>query len=268
MIAVAAELSFRSHGPEVGIEFLADEIAKVRATGFATMVRYVSALLSSTLVEAGLSERAEQVWRDERLPTDVADLLDLRGQSWREMEMLSCARVRLLTEQGNRDAARELASRLRGIASERGLTRTLMRALVLSMTIDARSDRALEPLVEFLRLTRSTDYLRPLVRQRDTSRDLLTRLLDKRPDPEIHEAAASVLAHLDGPPPPAVPVFSPREQAVLAELAQGLRNREVADRLGITEDGVRHHLKNIYRKTGTTDRHDAARRAKSMSTQL
>ena len=48
----------------------------------------------------------------------------------------------------------------------------------------------------------------------------------------------------------------------------GLRNREIADRLGVTEDGVRHHLKNIYRKTGTTDRDDAVRRAASMGVQF
>ena len=51
---------------------------------------------------------------------------------------------------------------------------------------------------------------------------------------------------------------------MLAELSTGLRNREIADRLGVSEDGVRHHLKNIYRKTGTTDRRDAVRRATSM----
>ena len=265
-IGVAAELTFRRHGPEVGIDFLAAESAKAKATGLPSIMRYVSALLSCSLVEAGLSGRAEQVWHEERLPTDVAELLDLDGQSWREMEMLCCARVQLLAEQGNRAAARELARRLRGIASECSLTRTLMRALALLITIDARTDRAIEPLVEFLRMTRNTDYLRPLARQRDTSRDLLTRLLDQNPDPEIHETAASVLAHLDGPPPPSVPVFSPREQAVLAALGEGLRNREIADRLGVTED--RHHLKNIYRKTGTTDRRDAVRRATSMGSRL
>ena len=266
-IGVSAELTFRGHGPEVGIEFLAAESAKAKATGLAAIIRFVSALFASSLVEAGLSGRAEQVWREEQLPTDVAELLDLEGQSWREMEMLCCARIRLLAEQGNLGAARDLARRLRGIASERGLTRTLMRALALSMTIDARTDRAIEPLVEFLRLARNTDYLRPLARQRDTSRDLLTRLLDKKSDQDIRETAASVLAHLDGPSPVSVPAFSPREQVVLAALREGLRNREIADRLGISEDGVRHHLKNIYRKTGTTDRHDAVLRAKSMNTQ-
>ena len=80
--------------------------------------------------------------------------------------------------------------------------------------------------------------------------------------------ASAALVHLDGPPPSSAPVFSAREQAVLAGLGKGLRNREIADRLGISEDGVRHHLKNIYRKTGATDRSDAVRRATSMGLRL
>ena len=143
-----------------------------------------------------------------------------------------------------------------------------MRALVLSATIDADTDRAVEPLVEFLRLMRDTDYLRPLVRHHVVSRGLLTRLIDGGSDSEVDDAARAALAHLEEPAPPGLPAFSPRERAVLAELSRGLRNREIADRLGVSEDGVRHHLKNIYRKTGTTDRRDAVRRATSMGLRL
>ena len=268
-IAVAAELSSARHGTEFGIQFLADEIAKVRAMGLTTIVRYASTLRSLFLLEAGRPDGAEQVWRDERLPTDVSDLIDLDRRSWREVEALSCARIRLLTELGDRDAARDLANRLRRISSQHGLTRTLMRALVLSMVIEAGADGALEPLVEFLRLTRSTDYLRPLVRHRDVSRRLLTRLLEGDPDPEVHDAATTALARLEGPTSGSgIPAFSAREQAVLAELRKGLRNREIADQLRISEDGVRHHLKSIYRKTGTSDRSEAVSRAMSMGLRL
>ena len=267
-VAVAAELTLTSHGAEAAIQLLANALARVRANGAWNVSRYVSALLSHYSIEAGRSDQAEQVWCDERLPVSIPALIDEAGQSWREMEALSCARIRLLTELGKRDAARDLAKRVRGTASERGLTRTLMRALVLSMAIDADTGRANEPLVEFLRLTCRTDYLRPLARHREVSRDLLTRLLAENPNPQIREAAGSALAHLAGPPAAPRPVFSPREQAVLAELSQGLRNREIAGRLRISEDGVRHHLKNIYRKTGTTDRSDAVRRATSMGLPL
>ena len=268
-IAVAAELSSARHGTEFGIQFLADEIAKVRAMGLTTIVRYASTLRSLFLLEAGRPDGAEQVWRDERLPTDVSDLIDLDRRSWREVEALSCARIRLLIELGDRDAARDLANRLRRISSQLGLTRTLMRALVLSMVVEAGADGALEPLVEFLRLTRSTDYLRPLVRHRDVSRRLLTRLLEGDPDPEVRDAATTALARLEGPAAGSgIPAFSAREQAVLAELRKGLRNREIADQLRISEDGVRHHLKNIYRKTGTRDRSEAVSRAMSMGLRL
>ena len=67
-------------------------------------------------------------------------------------------------------------------------------------------------------------------------------------DPEIRDAAESALAHFNEPMPASGPIFSPRERAVLAELRKGGRNREIADRFGVTEEGVRHHLKNIYRK--------------------
>ncbi|MYD87709.1 MAG: DNA-binding response regulator, partial [Acidobacteria bacterium] len=38
----------------------------------------------------------------------------------------------------------------------------------------------------------------------------------------------------------------------------------IAGRLGITDEGVRYHLRNIYRKTGTTSRAEALRCAKSL----
>ena len=41
-------------------------------------------------------------------------------------------------------------------------------------------------------------------------------------------------------------------------LSQGLRNKEIADRLFITEVTVRHHLTSIYSKLGVADRFELA----------
>ena len=249
-IAVTAELLYTVHGAEVAVQLLEEECARDRAKRLSNVSHYVSALLSLYQVEAGRPDEGEQVWRDARLPTDVPDLVDLDRRSWREMELLGCTRIRLLVELGDRDAARELANHVRRRASERGLTRTLMRALALLMAVDTRADWAVERLVEILRLVCVTDYVRPLARYRSASCAVLARLLDDDPDPQIRAAAESTLARLDNPRPSNVPVLSPRERAVLAELRNGLRNREIADRLGVSEDGVRYHLKNIYRKIG------------------
>jgi two-component system nitrate/nitrite response regulator NarL len=52
-----------------------------------------------------------------------------------------------------------------------------------------------------------------------------------------------------------------RELDVLAALGDGLGNRAIAGRLGISEHTVKFHLASIYGKLGATSRADAVRRA-------
>jgi two-component system response regulator DegU len=48
--------------------------------------------------------------------------------------------------------------------------------------------------------------------------------------------------------------LSPRERDVIALICQGLRNKELSDRLHISEATVSHHLTSIYRKLDLDDR--------------
>ena len=52
--------------------------------------------------------------------------------------------------------------------------------------------------------------------------------------------------------------LSQREREVLAEVARGHANKQIARRLGITEGTVKAHLGNIYRQIGVLDRTSAA----------
>jgi len=52
-----------------------------------------------------------------------------------------------------------------------------------------------------------------------------------------------------------------RELDVLAGLGEGLGNRAIAERLGISEHTVKFHLASIYGKLGATTRAGAVRRA-------
>ena len=52
-----------------------------------------------------------------------------------------------------------------------------------------------------------------------------------------------------------------REIPILELIAQGHSNRQVADSLSVTEQTVKFHLTNIYRKLGVTNRTGAARAA-------
>ena len=265
--AVCAELTFAQYGGEAVIQLLTRTVDDVRETGLDSLSQSMSALLAHYLVEVGRPGEAADVWRSHELPCGIPELLDLDRRSWRAMEALSCARIRLLAEQDGHAAADELATRLCDLASERGLMRTRLRGVALAMVVAesaGRSDRALARLTEFLSLTRDVDYPRPLVRHREVSRTLLRRLLGMELEADVRRAAESALVQIDEPAPRDTPVFSARELEVLSEIRDGLRNKEVGGRLGITDEGVRYHLKNIYRKTGMTNRTEAVRYAQSL----
>ena len=58
--------------------------------------------------------------------------------------------------------------------------------------------------------------------------------------------------------PPWPDVLTPREWEVLAHVRQGLTNREIAERLGISLSGAKHHVSEIITKLGVESREEAA----------
>ena len=70
------------------------------------------------------------------------------------------------------------------------------------------------------------------------------------------------------PPPPEktvprsalrpVDTLTRREKSIISCLVQGWRNREIAERLHITEQTVKNHLRTIYDKVGVSDRLELA----------
>ena len=104
-------------------------------------MRHLSALRVVYLIEDDRVDQAARAWRGAGLPDDLPDLLDLKAQSWREMEAISCARIRLLTARGEFEAAREVAQGLTELSRARGLARTRMRCLALWMVLEYRAKR-------------------------------------------------------------------------------------------------------------------------------
>ncbi|HEY7116155.1 MAG TPA: LuxR C-terminal-related transcriptional regulator [Tepidisphaeraceae bacterium] len=79
---------------------------------------------------------------------------------------------------------------------------------------------------------------------------------------DVVAEAFTVAANLVGEDHPAVPVrLTPRQLQVLELLGEGLTSKEIADRLGIGEDGVNYHLRTISRQLGTRGRLAAVARA-------
>lgn len=53
------------------------------------------------------------------------------------------------------------------------------------------------------------------------------------------------------------PSLTGREIEILREVAEGLTSREIADKLYISENTVKNHIRNVLDKTGLGSRHDA-----------
>lgn len=76
--------------------------------------------------------------------------------------------------------------------------------------------------------------------------------------------AAAVLRTRERPPGFAVEALTPREQEVLQLLAEGLPNKVIAQRLGISEHTVKFHVNTILGKLGAQSRTEAVTRAVRM----
>jgi DNA-binding NarL/FixJ family response regulator len=78
-----------------------------------------------------------------------------------------------------------------------------------------------------------------------------------RGESPLHPKAARALIATRREPDPAAQL-SNREREVLAMVAEGLQNKQIARRLGISEKTVKAHLTGVFRAIGVTDRTQAA----------
>ena len=260
------DLKLRDEGVEGALSAADEMLDYVRRARLPALVRYVSALRISLLAIAGRLDEGEEAWALDDLPEEAADCLDLAGQTWREMEALSSARLRLMIESERFDAGRAFADGLRAFAAERGLKRTLMRALALSMVLEHRAGEtaaASRHLKAYLHLYADTPFVGPLVREREDCTHVVASFLDSAPESPSTETARSVLIAMEGGDDPRQPVLSAREREVLQRLG-GQRDKQIAAELGLSAYGVRYHIRKLFTKLGARNRAEAVRRAKEM----
>ena len=264
---VETELALLQGGAGAALARVEEACAYARRTGRPSLERFLAALRVSVLLAGGGAGEAARAWRADRLPEEADACTGLAGQSWREMEMLACARLRLLTAQGAFDAARELAAALDAVAAERDLVRTRMRGLALAMVLEHRAGEAARVrahLVAYLRLFDATGYARPLAREGELALTLLDRLAKARKaDTAVAGAAARLRAILDAEAEarPSEAPLSDGELEVLALLEEH-HDKAIATRLDLTFHGVRHRVSRIFAKLGVRGRLDAVRRGR------
>ncbi len=258
------ELKLRDEGVESALTSAEAVLDYVRGAGLSALTRHALALRVSLLVTAGRIGDAERAWKLDDLPEQTAGCLDLEGQSWREMEALSCARLRLMIGSGRFGEGRAFARELRELAAARGLRRTLMRALALSAVLEVRAGGAATGHLEsYLDLYAETPYAWPLAREREDCAQALAAFLEADRDFGSKEAARSLLAAMERAGTPLQPVLTARERDVLQRLGRQ-RDKEIATEVGLSAFGVRYHIRKLFAKLGVRKRSEAVQRAKKM----
>ena len=261
-VTISIDLMRRFDGVSPALGATAEMLMFCRVLGSPPLTRCVSALRVSLLAESGRVADAEGEWRLLGLPEDAAECLDLVHQSWREMEALCCARLALMTVLERFDEGRAFAADLCGVAVDRGLRRTLMRALPLSLMLEWRAgekDAANAHLEHYLRLLKETGYFWPIVRNHENYRPPVEAYLDSNPDSPHSEKARELLAMMHAPAQS--DLLSKRELQVLMHL-ETRQDKEIARILGLSPFGVRYHIRNLFAKLGVKSRADACRRAR------
>lgn len=184
--------------------------------------------------------------------------------------------ARLLLAKNKSDRAFHLLSRLMQSAESYGRTGSVIKISILqSLAQQAHGDReqALRSLEQALSLAESEGYARVFLDEGRPMAHLLYaaaangiapeyagRLLAQFPAGEQARAPASPQRHT----PALVEPLSKREQEVMALIAAGKTNAEIAQSLYISVGTVKNHAKNIYSKLNVHSRAQAIARAREL----
>lgn len=111
---------------------------------------------------------------------------------------------------------------------------------------------------EVARTVAELEAAEPAARLREQLREIhaeATAIADQVSDPDLRRRLESLSRRAlpDAPPPPGA-TLTKRELDVAAQVAVGLSNADVADRLGLTEGTVKSYLKSAMRKAGVHNR--------------
>lgn len=226
------------------------------------------------LVKLGQLEHAEQLFWSSDLKIDgepVPTLNPTRLNEW-----MATAWLRLEMNRFRLVRSRKIAKRWLEFVRKRGAVRSAVTFELLLAEIAVLSGnrsearRSIRAAVE---LAEPGNWIRPFIDEGEAIGSLLIEAYGQGPVPDtpVDRFAAKLVSVLKGTPQIEDPEgedyglgsgLSLREVEILTLVSGGLRNREIGDRLGLTEGTVKWYMQQIYDKLGVRRRPQAVIRAR------
>lgn len=203
------------------------------------------------------------------------------------LELPAVTQCRVLIAIGSDTSLKGAMKRLKDLYTEAKTWRStcwMMEILVLQALASYRLgqlETALETLAQAVAMAMPGSSIRPFVEPGRTMADLLNKLAEKgvavddvttllatlrdvetEPMPDV--SASNPVSVPSPSPQPLIEPLTHRELDVLELLAQRLQNKEIAEKLFISDETVKGHLKNIYRKLNVSKRRQAVEKAKAL----
>lgn len=197
-------------------------------------------------------------------------------------ELLASSWVRIALGKKTIGPALHVAKHWRSFCAKRGAIRSLVRWNLLYAQLyflDGQESEAQRPLREALTLASASSLRRSFIDEGALIKTLLTNAYDIRPvtsEPaemfasellQIFEGAPDKsllgddgMSNLEGPQEN----LTNNELKILSMAGHGLRNKEIAGKLGMTEGSVKWYMQQIYDKLGTRPRTRAIDRARKL----
>jgi len=234
------------------------------------------------LIKSGAIERAQQYAHAHGIPENAAGIMP-QIYSTSVDQAVATAWVRLAMTRSDHQGAVQACQRWRQFAMHRGAVRAqlhwhLLLAQASFMSGDARA--AQRSLRDAIVIATDGGLMRPFIDEGNVIRELLQEayaagpLTKHKTEVFAHDllsrfgAGSTALASHLSPDEDDDTYFdgkiNGREIEILNFVAAGLRNREIGDRLGLTEGSVKWYMQQIYDKIGARRRSVAVDRARQL----
>lgn len=246
---------------------LLDEAESVFVENPLPVVRPIAALRADIWIAQGDLAQA-QAWAAARQLTADAEVHYLR-----EFELMTLARLLLAQFRQQQDAtaldqAVSLLDRLAAAAEAGQRLGTVMRLKLLQARALAARDgnaAAMPLLARALALAEPQGMVNSIVAEGEEMVGLLQTAVSQNIAPDYATRLLAALGETADPPPqPLIDPLSERELEILALIAAGLKNKEIAEQLFISLNTVLYHNKNIYSKLGVSKRTVAVSKAREL----